>query len=43
MRYKLMKKEGFSLQCSIVKSWPMMQCWATHIVIFIIRLQDIYS
>ena len=39
-----MKKEGFSSKQSIVKSWPMMQCWATHyVVIFIIRSQDIYS
>jgi hypothetical protein len=44
MRYTLMKKEGFSLQYSAVKNWPMMQRWATHYIeIFLIRLQDIYS
>jgi hypothetical protein len=43
MRYTLLKKAGFSLQYSRVKSWTLMHCWATHIVIFIICLQDIYS
>jgi len=44
MRYKLMKKEGFSSQDSTVKSRLMMQCSDTRYTVnFIIRLQDIYS